>query len=130
MSPSTARLGCLLFGLLNVAVGLLGVIEPGTFFAQLGSYGPRNDHYIGDLATFYLATGIGLVVAGQRPSWRVPMLTVVALWWGLHALNHARDISEAASPGRGILDTALIAGVGLALGWMAAVIARQGDADA
>lgn len=99
-------------------------IDPGTFFEEIGNFGVRNDHYIGDLAAVNLAIGAGLVIAAQRPSWRVPVLWVTALWYALHALNHLADIGDADTELRGILTTALLAAGAAALAWLAVLAGR------
>jgi hypothetical protein len=90
-------------------LGLLMFLAPGTFFEEVGTYGLRNDHYIGDLGSVYLASAFGLAMAAVRPSWRAPILWVGAVWFGLHALNHLFDIGEASSDARGIFDTVALA---------------------
>ena len=45
------------FGAVQVVLGLLLWLTPGFFFDEIGPYGVRNDHYMGDLATWYLALG-------------------------------------------------------------------------
>jgi hypothetical protein len=45
-------------------------------FHEIGPYGERNDHYMGDLATFYLALGAVSLVAAGRASWRLPVLSM------------------------------------------------------
>ena len=52
-----------LFGAVQVVLGLLLWITPGFFFDEIGPYGVRNDHYLGDLATWYLALGAVTLVA-------------------------------------------------------------------
>ena len=67
MSERTTRI---LFGALaayHLALGLLMVVAPKVFFEQIGPFGVRNDHYIRDVATFYLAFGAGLALAVRRP---------------------------------------------------------------
>ena len=66
------------FAAVQIVIGLLLWLTPGFFFEQIGPYGPRNDHYMGDLATWYLACGAALAVAVQRPSWRLPVLFLTA----------------------------------------------------
>ena len=95
---------------IQLLLGVLMFFAPEFFFENIGEYGARNDHYIGDVGSFYLASAFGLATAATRPSWRVPILAVGAVWFGLHALNHLLDIGQASSDGRGIFDT-----VGLAL---------------
>jgi hypothetical protein len=70
-------------------------LTPGFFHDEIGPFGPRNDHYMGDLATWYLALGILVLVAVRRPRWRVPVLTLAVVQNGLHAVNHLLDIGEA-----------------------------------
>ena len=92
-----ARMRALLiaFAAVQIVIGLLLWLTPGFFFEQIGPYGPRNDHYMGDLATWYLACGAALAVAVQRPSWRLPVLFVTAVQYALHSVNHLLDVGEA-----------------------------------
>jgi hypothetical protein len=69
-------------------------VAPGTFFDEIGGYGVQNDHYIRDNATIYLGFGAGLLIAANRPSWRVPVLGVVGIQYALHWINHIFDVSE------------------------------------
>jgi hypothetical protein len=95
----------------HLATGLLALIAPGTFFEEIGNYAPENEnlHYVGDVGAFQFAAGFGLLMAAKRPSWRVPMLMVGAVWYGAHAINHAFDTDEARSEARGIFDTLALA---------------------
>lgn len=95
--------------LFNIVTGALALVSPGTFFDDVGRYGIENSHYVGDVGAFTLAAGIGLAMTIWRPSWREPVLTIGAVWFALHALNHLFDIGEARSDARGIADTALLA---------------------
>ncbi len=130
MSERWIRAAILAIAAVNLAVGLYAGIAPGSFFDHIGDYGARNTHYVGDVASFYIAAGLGLLVAAARPSWRVPLLAVVALWWALHALNHLVDIGQASSDGKGVRDTLLI-GLGAAaiayVGWECARRQPEGD---
>jgi hypothetical protein len=110
----------------NLAIGVFAAVAPGAFFEQVGTYGAKNTHYVGDVAAFYLAAGLGLLATIRLPSWRVPLLAVVALWWGLHALNHVGDIGQASSSAKGVADTALIALGAAAIGSLAWMAARVG----
>jgi hypothetical protein len=39
------------FAVVQIILGLLLWIAPGFFYDEIGPYGVRNDHYMGDLAT-------------------------------------------------------------------------------
>ena len=117
------RLVLVLAGLANLAVGLLALIAPDTFFDQIGHYGVENSHYVGDNGAFTAAAGAGLLLAVRRPSWRAPLLWVGAIWFGLHALNHLFDVGEAKSDARGIFDTVSLALIGV----LTAFTAREAE---
>jgi hypothetical protein len=124
ISEGAFRAVLLVAGIFQVATGLLALIAPGTFFDEIGRYGVENLHYVGDVGAFNLAAGVGLLVAAQRPSWRVPILAVGAVWFAAHAINHAFDIDEARSDARGLADTLLLALGAAGSAWLASVAAR------
>lgn len=108
------RAALVVLGAVQVASGALALVAPGTFFDEIGRYGVENQHYVGDVGAFVLAFGIAVLVAAQRPTWRVPVLVLGALWYGFHAINHAFDVGDARSDVRGIFDTLYI-GIGALL---------------
>jgi hypothetical protein len=114
-------------GLVQAASGALALVAPGTFYDEIGHYGVENSHYVGDVGAFVLAFGIAVLVAAQRPAWRVPVLVLGALWYGLHAINHAFDVGEARSDARGIFDTVYIALGGVLFAYLAWAAARLQD---
>lgn len=120
-------------GVVQVASGALALVAPGTFFDEVGRYGVENEHYVGDVGAFVLAFGIAVLVAAQRPAWRVPVLALGAVWYGLHTINHAFDVGDARSDARGIFDTLYIGLGGLLyayLAWAAAKLQAPGAASA
>ena len=108
----------------HVATGLLAMLAPATFFDEIGNYGAENTHYVGDVGSFILAYGIAVAVSIRIPSWRVPVLWVGALWYGLHAVNHVFDTGQARSDARGWTDTLLLAFGGVLFAYFAQVAAR------
>ncbi len=109
--------GLAAFGIYNLAQGVFMAAAPATFFDEIGPFGVQNDHYIRDLATFYIALGAALLVAVRRRSWRVPALALALLQFALHAVNHLIDIDEADSSWLGVADfVALVVGAVLLLG--------------
>ena len=79
----------------SVFLGLFMLVAPGEFWATLGAFGPRNDHYIFDNASFELPLGLLLLAALRWRSWRVPALAFATAHWALHALSHLIDTNHA-----------------------------------
>ena len=104
MTEPTLRAVLAVIAVYHLLTGALALIAPGTFFNDIGRYGIENSHYVGDVGAFTFAFGAGLAIAVFRPSWRVPILGLGALWYGFHAINHAFDTGEARS------DTARLGG--------------------
>jgi hypothetical protein len=96
----------IVFGAYSVFLGLFMLVAPGTFFATLGTFGARNDHYVFDNASFELPLGLMLLAALRWPSWRVPALAFGTLHWALHALSHIIDPHHAAGESIGWLEAA------------------------
>jgi len=124
MTERALRAVILLLGVYHLATGLLALVAPGTFFDEIGRYGAENLHYVGDVGAFTAAYGVALLLAASRPSWWAPVLAVGAIWYALHALNHAFDVDEARSDARGLADTLLLALGAVALGYLAWVAER------
>jgi hypothetical protein len=124
ISERAMRAVLVVLGALQVASGALALIAPGTFFDEVGRYGVENSHYVGDVGAFVLAFGVAVLVAARRPSWRVPVLALGAIWYGLHAINHAFDVGEARSDARGTVDTVYIGIGALLYAYLARAAAR------
>jgi hypothetical protein len=92
---SAMRAGLLALAVTNLVLGLWLAFAPGTFYDALANFGPRGDHFLRDNAMFYLAAAPLLALSVGRPSWRAPILALVGLQYGLHAINHLVDIGDA-----------------------------------
>jgi hypothetical protein len=114
----------IVFGVTQIALGLALWLAPGTFFEEVGPFGARNDHYMGDLATFYLALGVAGLVAVARRSWRVPVLALGLVAYVLHAFNHLIDVGEADPGWLGPADLIGVAASAALIGWMLRVAWR------
>ena len=88
------RILLIAFAVTQLVLGFLLWVTPGFFYDEIGPFGPRNDHYMGDVATFYLAVGAVALVSVRRASWRVPVLALAFVQYALHSLNHLIDIAE------------------------------------
>jgi hypothetical protein len=106
------------FGAVQVVLGLLLWLTPGFFFDEIGPYGVRNDHYMGDLATWYIALGAATLVAVRDARWRVPVLAVALLQNTLHVVNHAIDVGNADPEWLGPANLVSLALTSLLLAWM------------
>jgi hypothetical protein len=91
-------------GVLYMLTGVALLVAPVWFFQHIGTFGPFNRHYEGDLGAFLLALGIGLLFAARSPSRYGLVIWVAAMGSLFHACNHIYD--------------ALIQGVSLAV-WLA-----------
>jgi hypothetical protein len=124
LDEGTLRTAVGALGIFHLVLGLYMFFFSASFYSRIGTYGPENSHYIGDVSTFVLAIGVALLLAVGRPSWRTPVLAVAALWYGFHALNHLFDIDEARSTARGVIDFLVLA-IGCAvLAWLAVAADR------
>ena len=99
------------FGAYSTVLGLFMLLAPGAFFDTLGAFGPRNNHYIFDNASFELPLGLLLLAAVRLSTWRVAALTFAVAHWTLHALSHIVDTGHADGRVVGLLEFG-----GLALG--------------
>ena len=108
----------LVFALTQLLLGLLLWLTPGFFFESIGPYGTRNDHYMGDLASWYLALGAVALLALRRESWRIPVLTLAFAQYVLHSLNHLIDVGDADPSWLGPANLVSLVLTTLLLGWM------------
>ena len=106
------------FAAVQLLLGLGLWLTPGFFHDEIGPYGARNDHYMGDLATWYLALGAATLVAVRRSGWRVPVLALAFIQYALHSVNHLIDVGEADPGWLGPANLLSLLLATLLLGWM------------
>lgn len=99
----------------HLALGLLMAVAPRRFFDDVAAFPPYNEHFIRDLATFYLALGAVLLVAAARTAWQVPLLVFAVVQYALHLVNHIVDVGDTVPAWMGPAQIVAIALVGLAL---------------
>ncbi len=115
---SVVTVGIAAFAVIQLSLALLMAVSPHEFYKAVGPFGSYNSHYIRDLATFYAATGIGLLLAIRRPSWRVPMLALMTIQYALHSVNHLIDIGKAHPAWNGYFDFFSLAAATVLLAWL------------
>jgi hypothetical protein len=80
-----------LAGAVNLFTGAALLLAPGWFFNTIGNFPPFNRHYLGDVGSFLLPIGIGLLIAVSDPARHRSLIGVAAAGSLLHALNHLYD---------------------------------------
>ena len=115
---SVVTVGIAAFAILQLGLALLMAASPHEFYTAVGPFGAFNGHYIRDLATYYAATGVGLLVAIRHISWRVPMLALMTIQYALHSVNHLIDIGKAHPAWNGYFDFFSLAAAAVLLGWL------------
>ena len=78
-------------GVFYVLTALALLFAPVWFFQHIGTFGPYNRHYEGDLGSFLLALGIGLLFAARSPFKYGLVVWVAAMGSLFHACNHLYD---------------------------------------
>jgi hypothetical protein len=124
VSPRTAQRVFLTVGVIHAALGLFMLLAPGPFYESIGTFEPRNDHYIRDLGTFYVALGVAFAAAGPRPAWRAPVLLLAIVEYALHTANHLYDIGHPEKDWVGPVTAALVAAGLLLLALLAYLLGR------
>jgi hypothetical protein len=124
MEPAIMRGLLGVFAVYYVGLGIWMAVSPDSFYTAIGPFETRNDHYLRDTATFQIAIGVGLWIAISRPSWRVPMLTISAIQFGLHSINHLVDIDSAHPRWIGYFDFFALLLTTVQLGWLLHVARR------
>jgi hypothetical protein len=112
------RILLIVLAVTQLVLGLLLWLVPGFFYEEIGPFGARNDHYMADVATFYLALGAVALAAVWRESWRVPVLALAFVQYALHSLNHLIDIGESDPGWIGPADFAALTLGAVLVAWM------------
>ena len=103
--------------------GLALLLVPLWFFDNIGPFAPYNRHYEGDLGTFLLPIGLGLLYVARGPARHRVFLLVVAIASLLHAGNHIYEAIAGNTPAARVLqDTGPLVALGLLVlaGWWGA----------
>jgi hypothetical protein len=89
--PSWTQIFIFIVGLFYTFTALSMLWSPDWFYQTIGYFPPFNRHFIGDLGTFNLPLGLGLLLAAQNPSQHRLLLWVAAGANLFHSLNHMYD---------------------------------------
>jgi hypothetical protein len=115
---SAMRAGLWALAATQLVLGLWLALAPGAFYDTLAGFGARNDHFLRDNASYYLASAPVLAIGATRAAWRAPVLALVGLQYALHAINHLVDVSESDPSWIGPFDLVSLAVAAVAMGVM------------
>ncbi|HLW00167.1 MAG TPA: hypothetical protein VKT82_15975 [Ktedonobacterales bacterium] len=127
LSPPSSRVRVRLGQIVVAVAGAFYVLTAGAllfapvwFFQHVGTFGPFNRHYEGDLGAFLLALGIGLLFAARSPSRYGLVVWVAAMGSLFHACNHIYDaVIQGASLGAWLAQPVPLVILALLLFWAA-----------
>jgi hypothetical protein len=90
-----AMMFVLAVGVLTVGNAVWMLVGPMHWYTDLPAAvpdtGPFNPHFVRDIGCAFLATGIALIWAYRRPDYRVPLVSIAAVFLAAHAILHAYD---------------------------------------
>jgi hypothetical protein len=119
MNERALRAVLILLGLAQLGIGCWMTFATSSFGRRVAPFDDVDLHDLRDFATYYLALGIGLLVAAVRPAWRFPILALATLEYSLHTINHAIDINHANPVWVGPADLAAVAATTVIFAWLA-----------
>ena len=130
LGQSVVTVGLTAFAIVELGLAVFMTVSPHGFYKSVGPFGAYNGHYIRDVATFYAAIGVCLLLAIRNASWRVPVLAVTTIQYGLHSLNHLLDIGKAHPAWNGYFDFFSLAAATVLLAWLWRTAAGEAEAHA
>ncbi len=101
---TVVRAVIVIVGVFYVLTGLALLFASEWFFTNVGYFPPFNRHYAGDVGTFLLPIGVGLLIAARDPIRHRLLVGVAAVGSLLHVFNHLYDDLAAGDPGHLLTD--------------------------
>ena len=125
LEEDVLRAGLTVLAATSAGLAIFMAAAPHAFFTAIGPFGTANAHYIRDTATFYGAFAVGQAIAVRAPTWRVPVLALTAVQYGLHTINHLVDIDRAHPAWTGYFDFFSLLAATVLIAWMLRAALRQ-----
>ena len=119
------RVVAALAGLFLIALGLWAFLDPRSFFEQLATWPPYNEHFLHDLGAFQVGLGAVLVLAVTSRDVLFVALGGVGIGGAMHALSHVIDRGEGGRDSDPIL-FGILALILLAAAWYRRGALRRG----
>jgi uncharacterized membrane protein len=108
----------LVLGAYHLIVGVGIAIAPRDFYDQIAGYPPYNDHFLRDIATFYVALGAVTLIASARRAWQIPVLAFTVAQYALHVVNHLIDVADSDPGWHGPANVVSLALIGVLCFWL------------
>ncbi len=86
-----AQIVLVIAGVFYFLTGTALLLAPIWFFQHIGNFPPYNRHYEGDLGSFLLPLGVGLLISTRSPRRYRALIWIAAAGSLLHAGNHIYD---------------------------------------
>ena len=92
MTPRWIKIVVWILGAMSLLNGIAMFFAPSTWFFQMvpgvPETGPFNAHLVADSGTFFIAVGVGLLIAGFDPVRHVAVIGVAAIANLFHSILH------------------------------------------
>ena len=89
---------CWFIAALNILNGIWMLLAPAHWYVHLPAgvpeYGPLNVHFIRDIGCTFSLLGLGLIVAGLYPLFRLPLFSMNTLFYLMHMLVHVHEVTS------------------------------------
>ena len=90
-TATAVRVICILGAVTFIGAGAWAMIDPQSFFDNLATYPPYNEHLLHDIGAFQIGLGAGLVAALMRHTGVQVALIAAGVGSAFHALAHFMD---------------------------------------
>jgi len=112
----TARIVALAVGVFYLLVGLWAFLAPASFYSQVATFPPFNQHFLHDAGAFQVGLGLALLLPAALGRGLRPALLAVLAASLLHFVAHVEDVrlgghSATDLTALGVLCLALVAGL-------------------
>ena len=95
MSRDPIAIILLVIGVIAAGFSLWMLASPNSWYAQfprmIAEFGDFNVHFVRDLGAAYFTFGCACIWAARTPAARIPVMGLITLFFGIHALIHVFD---------------------------------------
>lgn len=111
---SPARIIALAVGVVYLLLGLWAFLDPASFYGQVATFQPYNQHFLHDAGAFQVGLGLALLLPAVLGRGLRPALLAVLAASLLHFMAHVEDVRLGGHPATdltalGVLCLALVA---------------------